>query len=342
MVKRREPASAKREPTPQELEAFVSGADGGSYNLVQTSQQLQAAPLVDIDLIDPDPEQPRKKFDEKKLEELSESIKTRSDEGKVGVKTPISIRVNPVSEGRYLINHGERRWRASRMADQSQIPAFIDEDHSEDDAVVENVQRDDLTPREIADYIGRQLAKGRKKGEIAKALGKSNAYISQHVVLLDLPDAIADGFNTGRFNDVTVVNELVKAHKKDPEGTEEWLADESQVVNRTTVDELKLNMTDGEDDLQQGTHSATIEPDQEDDQGSQPVVEQPGTKDSKQDDPDKFKKAIVIVSHDDRQARLLLDRRPSVQGQAWLKYDDDGYEFEANLNDVKITALIEG
>lgn len=313
----------------------------GADSQISQDKNLQSAPLVDIDLIVPDPQQARKEFDPKKLEDLSKSIETRSSKGKVGVKTPISIRNNPDKQGHYIINHGERRWRASKMVGQNTIPAHLDNDYTDDDGVVENVQREDLTPREIADYIGRQLSMGRKKGEIATSLGKSNAYVSQHSVLLDLPDAIAEGFNTGRFNDLTVVNELVKAHKKDASNTEEWLADESQVINRASVDELKLSMSDAKEHLQPETESSTIEPNQ-DGHPASAETEQSETKSTKKDDPEKFKKAIIVVTYDERQARLLLDRRPSAQGQAWLKYDDDGHEVEVNLNGVQIKELIEG
>jgi ParB family chromosome partitioning protein len=61
-----------------------------------------------------------------------------------------------------------------------------------------------------------------------------------------------------------------------------------------------------------------------------------------QADPGKFKKAIVKVLHNNRVARLMLDRRPPAEGYAWLKYEDDGYEFEAALRDVQLTAIIEG
>ena len=60
------------------------------------------------------------------------------------------------------------------------------------------------------------------------------------------------------------------------------------------------------------------------------------------DNPDKFKKAIVIVTHDDRPARIILDKRPSATGYAWLKYEDDGHVFESLLSDVTLVELMEG
>ena len=114
--------------------------------------------------IEEDPAQPRTHFDETSLAEMAETIESR------GVKTPISIRPHPDAEGRFIINHGARRFRASALAGKDTIPAFVDEDYTESDQVIENLQRDALTAREIADFIGREIAKGVRKGVIAKAL----------------------------------------------------------------------------------------------------------------------------------------------------------------------------
>ena len=59
-------------------------------------------------------------------------------------------------------------------------------------------------------------------------------------------------------------------------------------------------------------------------------------------DPEKFRKAIIQVRHDDRPGRLILDRRPPSIGWAWVKYDDDGHEFEADLATVQLISLVEG
>src|SRR3546814_14860745 len=96
------------------------------------------------------------------------------------------------------------RYRGSKWADKTTIPGFIDNNYNEADQVIENLQRNELTAREIADFIGRELAKGKKKGEIAKEIGKSPAFVTQHVTLLDLPEPIAEAFNSGRAKDVTV------------------------------------------------------------------------------------------------------------------------------------------
>lgn len=189
-------------------------------------------------VIDEDPHQPRTEdnpgFSAQSIEELAATIALR------GVKSPISVREHPTRPGRYLINHGARRFRASKVAGKTTIPAFDDNDYNEVDQVIENLQRNQLTAREIADYIGRELAKGVRHGDIAKSIGKSPSFVTQHITLLDLPEPIAQAFNAGRAKDVTVVNELVTAFKKNPREVTEWLEDnDRQDITRTAVKLLR-------------------------------------------------------------------------------------------------------
>ncbi len=290
---------------------------------------------LSLEVIHEDPDQPRKDdnpgFSSESLGELAATIKTR------GIKTPISVRAHPEVSGEYIINHGARRFRASKLAQKTTIPAFVDNDYTDDDQLIENLQRDELTAREIAEFIQKKIDQGVKKGQIAKIIGKSNAFISQHVVLLDLPDVINDAFVSGRVNDVTVVNELVKLHKSEPECVEDWMSDETQDLTRASLKLLReyidaKNSDEANADEPNG-HDDTLE---EDDQGLE------DEKEKKPTDPNKLKKAIIQVSYDGRDARLLLDRRPSSHGMAWVKYEDDGDEFECDLSGVSLTAVLEG
>lgn len=320
------------------------------------ADEINSGPLeLPINLISEDPHQPRTKdnpgFSAESLAELADTIRLR------GVKTPISVRDNPDSPGFYIINHGSRRARASQLAGKSTIPAFIDNDYNEADQVVENLQRDDLTPREIADFIGRELAKGKQKGEIARELGKSASFVSQHVTLLDLPDPIAEVFNSGRCRDVTVINELVIAHKKRPQEVDVWLADENQEIARGSVkllrefleDKRKHEAIDNDRDANPADKAPPGKTDTTADNREAADSEQalcasksgPETAPN-QVNPAKMKKAIVQVRHDDRPARLILNHRPPAVGYALLKYEDDGQEFLADLSRVQLVALVEG
>ncbi|WP_050570533.1 transcriptional repressor gene korB [Xanthomonas arboricola] len=345
-AKKKAPQAAREKPQGGGL-----GLDGigDLSSLLDAPQAANAAPggpqELPLDLIDEDPHQPRTAdnpgFSPESIAEIGETIKAR------GVKSPISVRENQDAPGRYLINHGARRYRGSKWAGKATVPAFIDNDYNEADQVIENLQRNELTAREIADFIGRELAKGKKKSEIAKEIGKSPAFVTQHVTLLDLPEPIADAFNTGRAKDVTVINELVTAFKKNPEEVGAWLADDSQELTRGSVKLLREYLEDkrsqdGERDPNT-VDAFTGKTDGEAGSGDQDQDDDAkGKKEPKESDPEKLKKAIIQVKHDDRPARLILNRRPPAEGWAWLKYDDDGQEFEADLGTVQLVALLEG
>lgn len=333
--------TVKSQPSGLGLDAM-----GDLSALLDAPSEISAGgPLVlDMSLIDEDPDQPRTEenpgFSNESLAELAASIKLR------GVKTPISVRDNSKVPGRYLINHGARRFRASFRADKTTIPGFIDNDYNHADQVVENLQRNELTAREIADYIGREIAKGLKKGEIAKSISKSPAFVTQHAALLDLPDAIAEAFTSGRVKDVTVINELVTAFKKKPNEVENWLGDEHQEITRGSVKLLRDFLDDKKKNEQNFSDGAiTGNTDNTGNGGNDGDSDSDGEatkKDTKTVDPEKLKKAIIQVEHNGRPARLILTRRPPAEGLAWLKYDDDGQEFEATLAQVQLVALLEG
>jgi ParB family transcriptional regulator, chromosome partitioning protein len=286
---------------------------------------------LDIALIDEDKDQPRQEnnpgFSKERMSELAESIKSR------GVKTPISVRDNPNAPGRYLINHGARRFRASKLAGNATIPAYIDRDYTTHDQVQENLHRDSLTEREIADIIGKELARGTKKAAIAKLLNKSPAFVTQHATLLDLPEPIADVYYSGRCKDVTIINELVMLNKKHPQELQGWLLDETlEEITRGPVKLFREFLDEKQKQQGLGDDESIIE---HDTTAPRPQADKPV-------DPDKLKKAIIKVQHKGRAARLLLNRRPSAEGLGWLQYDDDGHESEANLNEVMLVAMLEG
>jgi ParB/RepB/Spo0J family partition protein len=138
-----------------------------------------------LDLIEPDPEQPRKVFDEQRLQELAQSMATN------GLAVPILLR--PAPEGRYIIVHGERRYRAAQRLGWDSIPAEVRE-LSSDEAhwifLVENVQRSELSPIEEARTYQLRLAQGLTQAPLAQRIGKERSYIAQKLRLLTLPAPI--------------------------------------------------------------------------------------------------------------------------------------------------------
>ena len=320
-------------------------ADGATSSPAESNQpapvQTGEIMLFDMDRIHPDPDQPRSKenpgFSPESIAELAASF------GPTGPKSPISLRDHPEIPGEFMINHGERRYLAAKFKGLSKVGGFLDNNHNEDDQVIENVQREDMTPREIAAYIDRKMKKGFKKKQIADLIGKSPSFITQHAALLDLPEPIAKVFNSGRANDVTVVSELVTAYKKNPKEVGAWLEDENQEVTRGEVKLLREFLDDKRASEQGDRDGDTVDlvSGKTDNEASN---EEQGkeAKKEKEADPEKLKKAIIQVEHDGRPARLILTRRPPAEGYAWMKYEDDGAEFEASLSDVTLVALLEG
>lgn len=145
--------------------------------------------------IDPNREQPRKRFETEALEQLAQSMRN------VGVLQPIIV--SATEGGRYRIIAGERRWRAARLAGLSTIPAIVrdmDAAHTREAALIENLQRDDLNPVEEAQAI-RQLMDdfGATQEQIAGKLGKSRPAIANAVRLLTLPDEVLELVREGKL-----------------------------------------------------------------------------------------------------------------------------------------------
>ena len=138
---------------------------------------------IAISQIVPNPNQPRREFDETALMELANSIK------EIGIIQPITLRQTP--DGQYQIIAGERRWRASQLAGLTTIPAYIKTVKDEtvmEMALVENIQRDDLNAIEIAlAYEHLAEATGMTQEKISERVGKSRAAVTNYMRLLKLP-----------------------------------------------------------------------------------------------------------------------------------------------------------
>jgi ParB family chromosome partitioning protein len=153
----------------------------------QESQSGDEVTELPVDLIHPNPNQPRTDIDEARVEELADSIK------KVGVLQPIIVR--PLGE-KYQIIAGERRWRASRMAGLERVPVrvmAIDEVESLELALIENLQREDLNAIEEARGYRQLLTVHQMtQAELADKVSKSRSAITNALRLLDLPEEVQD------------------------------------------------------------------------------------------------------------------------------------------------------
>ena len=148
---------------------------------------------IPVDLIEPNPFQPRMSFDQEALEELAESIKT------LGLIQPITVRRK--DDGRYQIISGERRFRASRLTGMDMIPAYIRDTNDQgmlEMAIVENIQRENLDPIEIAMSYQRLIDECRLTQEqMAVRVGKKRASVTNYLRLLKLPAKIQHDLKVG-------------------------------------------------------------------------------------------------------------------------------------------------
>lgn len=165
--------------------------------------------LIKLDDIELDKNQPRKQFDTESINELAQSII------EYGVLTPISV--SKTDENKFILRHGERRYRASQHAGIEKIPAIIDNEYNENTLIkqlIENIQRESLTNDEISDAINFLHYKEKMSlTDIAKALGKSNAYVSNFhaysTMIIPLKEKLIP-----KTSDILVISEINRISKK--------------------------------------------------------------------------------------------------------------------------------
>ena len=163
----------------------------------KTNSEKSGVTKVLIADLQPNKYQPRSKFDESKLDELSNSIKEN------GVIQPIAVRPNKYEEGKYEIVAGERRWLASQRAGLNEVPVVIfniDDQKSLEIAILENVQRQDLNIIEEARGYQRLVKEfGYDHDKISKIMAKSRSHISNTLRLLSLPEDVINLIEEGNL-----------------------------------------------------------------------------------------------------------------------------------------------
>lgn len=184
-------------PTPPER----SQRRGSTPESVDTQTGHDASPAastgpqeLDIERIDPNPDQPRREFDAEQLQQLARSIELH------GVLQPIVVRQ---AGDRFELIMGERRFRASQLAGRPTIPAVVADIEPDDRlelAIVENVQRADLNPIELAQAYHALSAAGYTQDEIGRKVSMDRSSIANHIRLLDLSRTIQTDVEAGRLS----------------------------------------------------------------------------------------------------------------------------------------------
>lgn len=187
------------------------GDSSGTY--LEPKKRVNVVLNVPVQDIRPNPHQPRKEFKEESLEELAGSVK------KHGLIQPITVRY--IGEKRFELISGERRLRASKLAGIKQIPAYIREVDDEEIisfALIENIQREDLNPMEVAMGYKRLVDElNYTQAEVAEKVGKNRTTVTNMLRLLNLPAFIQAGL---RDNKISMGHARALISVEDPEDQE--------------------------------------------------------------------------------------------------------------------------
>lgn len=214
-------------------------------NNITNNDKYQLIKLDDIKL---DENQPRKLFDAESINELSQSII------EYGVLTPISV--SKIDENKFILRHGERRYRAAQLAGLEVIPAIIDNEYKENTLIkqlIENIQRESLTNDEISNAI-KYLHYQEKMSltDIAKALGKSNAYVSNYHAYATMNEPLKEKL-ASKTSDILVISEINRISNKIMKNSNYKLMtllndsfykfiDNNSTLNRDSINTLKEHL----------------------------------------------------------------------------------------------------
>ena len=181
----------------KKLGGLGKGLDSLFEDLPMTEDASPDLTRLPVREIERDPDQPRKNFDEDAMAALAESI------GENGLLQPIAVRPKKVGTG-YIIIAGERRWRAARLAGLDEVPVIIKDVTDEQAAalaLIENLQREDLDPIEVAEGCRQLIDKyGLTQESAAKKLGKSRSAVTNSLRLLALPEDVRRMVSAGKLS----------------------------------------------------------------------------------------------------------------------------------------------
>lgn len=171
------------------------GEDDAEYGELEHGEPTKTVQVVHLH---PGKYQPRHAFGEEQLKDLSDSIRTK------GVLQPLLVRPHPTQVGEFEIIAGERRWRAAQLAQVHEVPVIVrdfDDRETLEVALIENLQRQDLSPLEEADGYKRLMDEfSHTQDALAQALGKSRSHVANMLRLLTLPDDVKEMVDDGRLS----------------------------------------------------------------------------------------------------------------------------------------------
>ncbi|MGY4501956.1 ParB family chromosome partitioning protein [Bradyrhizobium sp. GM24.11] len=301
---------------------LIDAAENGAATIGQ-------ATCIAIDRIDEDSDQPRRSFDEQKLEELAESVRQH------GVLQPIVLR-QATEEGRYVIVMGARRYRAAKRAGLREIPAFIHAVGSADRYVqmIENIQRDDLNAPEIAAFIADRLEQGDNQADISRKLGKPRDWVSRYASVQSMPKFLRSKL---AGSSIRAVYELYQAWREQPNAVEAICAAQESFTDAHARQLARKIRTEGRGSYADGEGTPGAQPER------RPIAPRVASRSTETDPvtPSAEKRSnsvhrnermspspTIRVRHQDRTGCLLVDRLASLGSRHAVLLVDGAEEAE--------------
>ena len=192
----------------------------------------------DIDIVSPDPNQPRKNFDEAALQELADDLK------KNGLIQPIVVREDPDNVGKFIVVAGERRLKAAKLAGFKKIRSILSTyDNSQLGYVqiAENAKRDNLKFYEMAEFIVSRADAGEKQADIAEKLGLSKTRLSEYMSWRDAPSFFKE--SKEKFPSMRAFYDLVKLYAEYPSEVTEFI-NKAESISKVDITTLKKKLTE--------------------------------------------------------------------------------------------------
>lgn len=193
----------------------------------------------DVDIISPDPNQPRKNFDEAALQELADDLK------KNGLIQPIVVRDDPDNVGKFIVVAGERRLKAAKLAGFKKIRSILSTyDNSQLGYVqiAENAKRDNLKFYEMAEFIVSRADAGEKQADIAEKLGLYKTKVSEFMVWKDAPDFLKDAKE--HFSSIRTFYDIAKLTDEFANEVKSFIEDSTGEISRADISSLKKKLTE--------------------------------------------------------------------------------------------------
>lgn len=304
----------------------------------------------DIDIVSPDPNQPRKNFDEVALQELADDLK------KNGLIQPIVVREDPDNVGKFIVVAGERRLKAAKLAGFKKIRSILSTyDNSQLGYVqiAENAKRDNLKFYEMAEFIVSRADAGEKQADIAEKLGISKTKVSEFMVWKDAPEFLKNAKD--HFSSIRTFYDITKLTDEFSDEVKSFIENANGEISRADITSLKKKLTepnDTEDSSDSEIQSSEFEitPDEdnsnsiETDTAEESFVEPANSSDYESDEDidgttDDFSTESVEVVSNSEQDEAFSDGDASYESESESLSDTD-FESETKSKKLKHPVLV--